>query len=81
MVTVFTTESGTTYQIDKEDQTLTRIVPSNGSSLRRDGEAIYILLHDPIEVGKPAVFWLDIREDGVPTHRTTSAVASIREGN
>lgn len=47
--------------------------------LRKDHQVIPYQLHPhfPLEVGKPAVFILDIRNDGVETVRTTTPVMSI----
>jgi hypothetical protein len=52
------------------------------AALRKDNQAIPYELHPnyPLEVGKPAVFILQIRNDGVSTIRTTTPVTQIIEG-
>ena len=49
------------------------------AELRKDTQAIPYALHPefPLTVGEPAVFILDIRNDGVATIRTTTPVVSI----
>jgi hypothetical protein len=47
------------------------------ASLRMDGEAIPFNFLAPLEIGKPAQFLLQIREDGVQTIRTTTDVLKI----
>lgn len=51
------------------------------SKLRMDHQNIPYKLHPqyPLEVGKPAVFILNIRNDGVETVRTTTPVIEITE--
>lgn len=74
------TESGSRYLIELADaRTLTRI-PSDGpgSGLRRDEDAIAIVDAGAVEVGRSAVFWLDLRRDGVITVRQTTPVRSVR---
>jgi hypothetical protein len=52
------------------------------AELRKDHQIIPYRLHPhfPLEVGKPAVFILNIRNDGVETVRTTTPVVSIEGG-
>lgn len=47
------------------------------AELRKDHQIIPYRLERPLEVGKPAVFILNIRNDGVETIRTTTPVISI----
>lgn len=47
------------------------------SHLRKDGEPIPYKHIGHLEVGKPAQFVLQIRDDGVETVRTTTHVTSI----
>lgn len=49
------------------------------AELRKDHQIIPYKLHPrfPLEVGKPAVFILNIRNDGVETVRTTTPVIAI----
>ena len=45
--------------------------------LRKDGEAIPFQFLAPLEIGKPAQFLLQIRDDGVQTVRTTTDVIKL----
>jgi hypothetical protein len=74
------------YVLDTPSRMLTRYrreeAPEgwpSASQLRRDGERIPYELHPhmPLTVGEPAVFILQIRDDGVKTVRTTTPVISI----
>ena len=47
------------------------------ATLRMDGEAIPFQFLAPLEIGKPAQFLLQIRDDGVQTVRTTTDVLNI----
>lgn len=47
------------------------------AALRMDGEAIPFSFLAPLEIGKPAQFLLQIRDDGVQTVRTTTDVLNI----
>lgn len=47
------------------------------AGLRKDGLPIPLLSIVICEVEKPAVFWVQVREDRTPTLRTTSPVTSI----
>jgi hypothetical protein len=53
------------------------LLPATVAALRRDGQAIPFTLLAPLEVGKPAQFLLQIRDDGVQTIRTTTDVLNI----
>lgn len=46
--------------------------------LRRDGEAVPVLGVIQLQIGRRAIFRLDIRGDGVETTRTTTPVLAIR---
>lgn len=74
------------YVLDTASEMLTRyrreVAPEgwpSASQLRRDGERIPYRMHPgkPLAVGEPAVFILQIRDDGVETVRTTTPVVSI----
>lgn len=54
-------------------------LPAYVASLRKDGEGIPFEFLAPLEIGKPAQFILQIRDDGVRTIRTTTDIISIRE--
>lgn len=47
------------------------------SKLRRDGEALELLMLEFCEVGSSALFWIQVRNDHIPTSRTTSPVVRI----
>jgi hypothetical protein len=47
------------------------------ATLRKDTEAIPFEILAPLEVGKPAQFMLEIRDDGVKTFRMTTDVLKI----
>lgn len=47
------------------------------SQLRRDGEALELLMLESCEIGSSAVFWIQVRDDHIPTSRTTSPVVRI----
>jgi hypothetical protein len=75
------------YVIDEPGGTLRRYPRENlvnhgmeASKLRMDTQSIPYKLHPqfPLTVGEPAVFILNIRNDGVETIRTTTPVVSIR---
>lgn len=79
--TRFKTVSGSTYIIDNLNDTLQRYkADGDTNSLRQDGEPIDILEILVLEVGNPAVFILDIVQDGQTiTRRMTTAVTDIWE--
>lgn len=52
-------------------------LPAAVASLRMDAEAIPFNFLAPLEIGKPAQFLLQIRDDGVQTIRTTTDVLKI----
>jgi hypothetical protein len=52
-------------------------LPAAVVDLRKDGEAIPFQFLAPLEIGKPAQFLLEIRNDGVHTIRTTTDVLRI----
>lgn len=74
MITINTLNS--TYEYDDYSFTLKRVNHS-GEPLRRDEEPIKILGSANMKVGQSAIFYLDVREDGIPTLRTTSIITGI----
>jgi hypothetical protein len=52
-------------------------LPAAVAALRKDTEAIPFKLLAPLELGKPAQFLLEIRDDGVSTVRTTTDVVKL----
>jgi hypothetical protein len=81
------TATGSEYLLDLDKRTLTRTIhkvaplvdflDAGFSVLRRDGETLPMLLLERLKVGYPASFFLQIRDDHVPTSRTTSPVVRI----
>lgn len=82
-----TTATGSLYVLDLTDRTMERrpysqvqrpafrdVAPSR---LRRDSEVLELLMLQSCRVGEPAQCWIQIRDDHVPTLRTTSPVVSI----
>ena len=59
--------------VENSQHTLRAVV----AALRKDGEAIPFQFLAPLEIGKPAQFLLQIRDDGVQTVRTTTDVLKI----
>lgn len=52
-------------------------LPASVATLRKDEQAIPFEILAPLEIGKPAQFLLEIRDDGVRTVRTTTDVLKI----
>jgi hypothetical protein len=52
-------------------------LPAAVAALRMDGEGIPFEILAPLEVGQPAQFMLEIRDDGVKTFRMTTDVLKI----
>lgn len=74
----FTTVSGSTYEWDTDADTLTRMRTDEDAVLRRDGEPVPILMVIAFPtVGYSAQFILQVREDAVPTVRTTTEVVEL----
>jgi hypothetical protein len=66
-------DEGLLYRFRKEDG----FGGHMGDPLRQDSEPIPYKLLSPLEIGQPMIFELKIRDDGVPTIRTTSHVLAI----
>jgi hypothetical protein len=47
------------------------------SKLRRDGEALELLMLEFCEIGSTALFWIQVRDGHILTSRTTSPVGRI----
>lgn len=47
------------------------------SQLRRDGESLELLMLDSCAVGARARYWVQVRDDQIPTLRMTSPVVRI----
>lgn len=74
---------GAVYVLNPADGVLTRYPREEFNSeweiakLRMDHQNIPYRLAKPLVIGEPAVFILNIRNDGVETVRTTTPVKSI----
>lgn len=80
-VVVVTTESGSRFELDFGRRTALRSTAGDTlpdrSVLRGDEELIPLLDAACAGLGEPLVMLLAIRDDGMPTLRTTSPVVSI----
>jgi hypothetical protein len=47
------------------------------SQLRRDGETLELLMLESCKVGASARYWIQVRDDHIPTLRMTSPVVRI----
>jgi hypothetical protein len=82
-----TTATGSGYVLDLTARTMKRQIAATAplldyldagfSQLRRDGEALELLMLESCAVGAPARYWLQVRDDHIPTLRMTSPVARI----
>ena len=62
-------------------QTGVHELPAAIAELRKDRQEIPFEFLAPLEIGKPAEFLLQIRDDGVQTVRTTTDVLSVSAGD
>jgi hypothetical protein len=82
-----TTPTGSHYMLDLTARTVTRQMAASAplidyldagfSQLRRDGEALELLMLESCVVGASARYWIQVRADHVVTLRTTSPVVRI----
>jgi hypothetical protein len=82
-----TTATGSHYVLDLTARIVTRQMAASApladyldagiSQLRRDGESLELLMLESCSVGASARFWIQVRDDHVPTLRTTSPVVRI----
>jgi hypothetical protein len=82
-----TTATGSQYVVNLDDHTITRKMAATAplldfldagfSQLRREGEALELLMLESCEVRGPALFWIQVRNDHIPTFRMTSPVVGI----
>lgn len=82
-----TTATGSQYVVNLDDRTISRKMAATAplvdfldagfSQLRRDGEALELLMLESCEVGGPVLFWIQVRNDRIPTFRMTSPVVGI----
>ena len=84
-----TTATGSQYLMDLTARTVKRHMAAAAptvdyleaafSQLRRDGEALELLMLESCAVGAPAQYWIQVRDDHITTLRTTSPVVRIEE--
>jgi hypothetical protein len=82
-----TTATGSQYVVGLDDRTISRKMAATAplvefldtgfARLRRDGDELELLLLESCKVGVSAVFWIQVRDDHIPTFRTTSPVVGI----
>lgn len=82
-----TTATGSHYVLDLTARTVTRQMAATAplvdyldagfSQLRRDGESLELLLLESCVVGASARYWIQVRDDHIPTLRMTSPVVRI----
>lgn len=82
-----TTATGSQYELDLTARTVKRhmaatppiidFLDAGFSRLRRDGETLELLMLESCAVGASARYWLQIRNDHIPTIRMTSPVVRI----
>lgn len=82
-----TTATGSEYVVNTDDRTASRKMAATAplvdfldagfSQFRRDKELFELLKLESCEVGGSALFWIQVRNDHIPTLRTTSPVVSI----
>lgn len=84
---IVSTASGSEYTVDLDRRTVTRRVAATNplvdfldvpmAVLRRDTEELELLMLERLEVGHEAKLWLQVRQDHVPTLRTSTPVIRI----
>jgi hypothetical protein len=82
-----TTATGSHYVLDLTSRTIKRrmaasapvvdYVDAGFSQLRRDGESLELLMLESCAVGASARYWIQVRDDHIPTLRMTSPVVRI----
>lgn len=82
-----TTATGSQYELDLTARTVRRhmaatppivdFLEAGFSQLRRDGETVELLMLETCTVGASARYWLQVRDDHIPTLRMTSPVVRI----
>lgn len=84
-----TTATGSHYVLDLTARTMSRQMAATAprfdyleagfSTLRRDGEAVDLLMVERCSMGESGLFWLQIRDDHITTLRTTSPIVRIED--
>jgi hypothetical protein len=85
------TATGSHYVLDLTARTVKRHMAASApivdfldagfSQLRRDGETLELLMLESCAVGASARYWVQVRDDHIPTLRTTSPVVWIAAMN
>lgn len=71
-----TTRSGTVYVLDLDQRRLRR-QPAGSDQLRRDFEELHLYEVINCGIGRPAIFFVQVREDDIPTYRFSTDVLTI----
>ena len=84
---IVTTATGSQYVLDLTARTVKRHMAATApivdyldagfSQLRRDGEELELLMLESCVVGASARYWVQVRDDHIPTLRMTSPVLRI----
>lgn len=82
-----TTATGSHYVLDLTARTVKRQMAASPpvvdylnagfSRLRRDGETLELIMLELCALGASARYWIQVRDDHIPTLRTTSPVVRI----
>lgn len=82
-----TTATGSEYVVNLDDRTISRKMAATAplvdfldaglSKLRHEGEALELLMLEFCAVRSSALFWIQVRNDHIPTSRTTSPLVRI----
>jgi hypothetical protein len=75
MMVRFRTETGSVYDVDVDNKRVRRVEFTH--ELRKDGEWRPLHSISRINIGEPVRMLIDVRGDGVITHRTTSFVTEV----
>lgn len=73
----FRTKSGTVYDFNEDHSQIRRIDLYGNPQLRHDGEWITLMQKPRIEVGRPAMLFLEPLGEGNTTVRTTTTVEEV----
>jgi hypothetical protein len=84
---IVTTATGSHYELDLTNRTIKRHMAASAplvdfldagfSQLRRDGETLELLMLESCSVWVSARYWIQVRDDHIPTLRMTSPVVRI----
>lgn len=75
----FTTESGTTYEIDLDEGRVRRLPSQYGEGLRKDNDWIDLQILPDVTVGSPCTMILAPLGQGGSTMRRTTIVMTVED--